>query len=62
MKQMQNVLPTCEHCGVEKFQDEQRMWFCPDCIIEELDPAFLNEHQNHPGELTQPYLLFPSSS
>jgi uncharacterized Zn finger protein (UPF0148 family) len=62
MKQMQNALPTCEHCGAEKFQDEQGVWFCPDCIVEELDLAFLDENQGNPGELTQPYLLSPSGS
>jgi hypothetical protein len=54
-----NKTKTCRKCGVEKYQDDQGVWFCPDCIIEELDPAFLDEQSGDPGELTHPYVLSP---
>ena len=54
-----NKIKTCRKCGVEKYQDEQGSWFCPDCIVTEIAPAFLDEQRNHPGELTQPYVLSP---
>jgi hypothetical protein len=41
------------------YQDDQGAWFCPDCIVEELAPAFLDEKRDHPGELKQPYTLSP---
>jgi hypothetical protein len=50
---------TCSKCGMKNCQDEQGIWFCPDCIIDELDPAFLDEQQNDPGDLIQPYLFSP---
>lgn len=50
---------TCHTCGVEKYQDDQGVWFCPDCIVAEIDPAFLDEHRGDPGDLTQPYVLAP---
>jgi hypothetical protein len=57
----EEVVETCRTCGVDKYQDVQGVWFCPDCIVTEIDPAFLDEHQNHPGDLTQPYVLPPPS-
>ena len=50
---------TCRKCGVEMYQDDQDLWFCPDCIVEEISPAFLDERLDHPGELKRPYLLSP---
>ena len=50
---------TCQSCGAEMYQDDQGLWFCPDCIVEELDPAFLEEKRDHPGELKRPYILSP---
>ncbi len=50
---------TCHKCGVEKYQDDQGVWFCPDCIVEEITPAFLDEQRGDPGELTHPYVLSP---
>jgi len=50
---------TCAKCGTEMYQDDQGQWFCPDCILEELDPAFLDEEQDNPGDLSRPYVLEP---
>lgn len=41
------------------YQDDQGLWFCPNCIIEEIDPAFLDEKCDHPGELKRSYVLSP---
>ena len=49
----------CEKCGAELYQDDQRKWFCRDCIVAELDPAFLDEQRDHPGALRRPYILSP---
>jgi hypothetical protein len=49
----------CKKCGTEMYQDDQDLWFCPNCIIEEIDPAFLDEKRDHPGELKRPYVLSP---
>ncbi|HZX13618.1 MAG TPA: hypothetical protein VFF49_04385 [Thermodesulfobacteriota bacterium] len=49
----------CKKCGCEMYQDEQGQWFCPDCILEEIDPAFLDEEQDDRGELRHPYVLEP---
>lgn len=54
-----NKMKTCRKCGAEKYQDDQGVWFCPDCIIEELDPAFLDEQRDDPGDLAHPYVLSP---
>ena len=43
------------------YQDDQGKWFCPDCILEEIDPAFLDEEKDNRGELTRPYVLEPST-
>ena len=49
----------CKKCGGEMYRDDQDKWFCPDCILEEIDPAFLNEEHDDPGELKRPYVLEP---
>ncbi len=41
------------------FRDNQKKWFCPDCILEKIDPAFLDEAGDDRGDLTRPYLLSP---
>jgi uncharacterized Zn finger protein (UPF0148 family) len=46
----------CKKCGKEMYQDDQGQWFCPDCILEEIDPAFLDEEQDDRGELERPYV------
>jgi uncharacterized Zn finger protein (UPF0148 family) len=50
---------SCKKCGTEMYQDDQGIWFCPDCIIEEIDPAFLDEKRDHPDELKRSYVLSP---
>lgn len=49
----------CKKCATEMYQDDHDQWFCPDCVLEEIDPAFLDEKLDHPGELKRPYLLSP---
>ena len=49
----------CKKCGTEMYQDDQGEWFCPDCIVEEIEHAFLDERLDHPGELKRPYILSP---
>jgi uncharacterized Zn finger protein (UPF0148 family) len=49
----------CRKCGEEKYQDDQGQWFCPDCILAEVDPAFLDEERDDRGELKRPYVLEP---
>lgn len=49
----------CRKCGEEKYQDDQGQWFCPDCILEEVDPAFLDEQRDDRGELKRTYVLEP---
>ena len=41
------------------YQDDHDKWFCPDCVLEEIDPTFLDEGQDHPGKLKRPYILEP---
>lgn len=41
------------------YQDDQGQWFCPDCILEEIDPAFLDEERDDRGELKHLYVLEP---
>ena len=50
---------TCKRCGTEQYQDDQGKWFCPDCILEEMDATFLDPHADDPGELKKPYVLRP---
>jgi hypothetical protein len=47
----------CRKCKTEMYQDDQRKSFCPDCILREIDPNFLDEKLDHPGKLRQPYIL-----
>ncbi|MFI5394042.1 MAG: CopG family antitoxin [Candidatus Binatia bacterium] len=49
----------CKKCGAEKYQDDQGKWFCPDCVLDEIDPAFLDEARDDKGELERPYVLEP---
>jgi uncharacterized Zn finger protein (UPF0148 family) len=49
----------CKKCGKEMYQDDQGQWFCPDRILEEIDPVFLDEEQDDRGELERPYVLEP---
>ena len=51
----------CRKCGEGKYQDDQGQWFCPDCILEEIDPAFLDEELDDRGELRRPYDLAPTT-
>jgi len=49
----------CRKCGTEMYQDNQGKWFCPDCVLEEIKPDFLDEKLDHPGELKRPYVMEP---
>ena len=42
-------------------QDDQSKWFCPDCILREIEPKFLDEKLDHPGKLRRPYILEPAT-
>src|SRR5262245_13541848 len=46
-------------CGINMYQDDRGEWFCPDCVIEEIEPEFLDETQIGRGELKRPYVLEP---
>ena len=43
------------------YQDDQSKWFCPDCILPQIEPDFLDEKLDHPGKLRRPYILEPAS-
>jgi len=43
------------------YQDDQSKWFCPDCILEDIEPDFLDEKLDHPGKLKRPYILEPAT-
>jgi hypothetical protein len=49
----------CKKCGIEMYQDDRGEWFCPDCVIEEIEPDFLDKTQIGRGELKRPYVLKP---
>jgi len=49
----------CKKCGIEMYRDDHGEWFCPDCVIEEIEPDFLDEKQISRGELKRPYVLEP---
>ncbi len=49
----------CPYCLTEMYQDDHDTWFCPDCILEDIDAAFLNPNTDDPGELKKPYILKP---
>lgn len=49
----------CKKCGEEMYRDDQNQWFCPDCVLDEIDPAFLDEERDDRGELGRPYVLEP---
>jgi predicted DNA binding CopG/RHH family protein len=55
MKKVKN----CSKCGSEMYRDDQNEWFCPDCVLEEINPAFLDQRLDHPGELSRAYVLEP---
>ena len=41
------------------YQDDPGKWFCPDCVVEEINPSFLDEGLEHPGAVEA--TLCPSS-
>jgi uncharacterized Zn ribbon protein len=47
----------CKHCGTEMYLDDQEKWFCPDCIVDEMDATFLAPHADDPGASKTPYVL-----
>ena len=49
----------CKRCGTEMYRDDQDKWFCPDCIVEEMDATFLDPYADDSGELKKPYVLRP---
>jgi hypothetical protein len=49
----------CRKCGIEMYQDNQDKWFCPDCVLTQIDPRFLDEKLDHAGTLKHPYVLEP---
>ena len=49
----------CPYCLTEMYQDDHDTWFCPDCILEDIDAAFLNPDTDDPGALKKPYVLKP---
>jgi predicted DNA binding CopG/RHH family protein len=53
------VKKKCGKCGAEMYRDEKGRWFCPDCVLEDLDPAFLDQSQADAGELKKPFVLQP---
>jgi len=40
--------------------DDKCRWFCPECILEELDPGFLDENRTDPGDLQRSFCAAPS--
>jgi len=52
---------SCKKCKTEMYQDDQGKWFCPDCILQEIDPNFLDEKLDHPGKLKRPFILEPAT-
>ena len=36
------------------YQDDRGEWFCPDCVLDEIEPEFLDESQIGRGELKRP--------
>ncbi len=51
----------CKKCREEMYRDDEGQWFCPDCILEEIDPVFLDEEKDDRGELRSPYVLEPTT-
>lgn len=41
------------------FRDNQKKWFCPDCVLDKIGPTFLDEAGDDRGDLARPYLLTP---
>ena len=41
------------------YQDDEGQWFYPDCVVDEIDPRFLDEMLDHRGKLKRPYVLEP---
>jgi len=52
---------SCKKCKTEMYQDDQGKWFCPDCILREIDPNFLDEKLDQPGKLKRPFILEPAT-
>ena len=36
----------CKKCAIEMYQDDHGEWFCPDCVLEEIEPEFLDENKS----------------
>jgi hypothetical protein len=53
------VKRNCSKCGTDLYRDDRDRWFCPECILDEIDPAFLDEKRTHPGDLKKPFVLHP---
>lgn len=49
----------CGKCGAEMYRDDRGLWFCPECVLEELDPGFLDENRIDSGDLKRPFALQP---
>jgi hypothetical protein len=49
----------CKKCGIEMYQNDHGEWFCPNCVLEEIEPDFLDEKQIGRGDLKRPYVLEP---
>jgi hypothetical protein len=41
----------CKKCRIEMYQDDHGDWFCPNCVLDEIDPGFLDEKEIGRGEL-----------
>jgi predicted DNA binding CopG/RHH family protein len=41
------------------YRDDQGEWFCPDCVVQRIDAAFLDEQRDDRGTLKRPYVLTP---
>ena len=52
-------LKKCKKCGIEMYPDNQGKWFCPDCVVDQVDRRFLDEKLDDRGKLKRPYILEP---
>ena len=52
----------CKKCGIEMYQDDEGQWFYPDCVVDEIDPRFLDEMLDHRGKLKRLYILRTKSA
>jgi len=53
------VKKECGKCGAEMYRDDKGHWFCPECILKELDCGFLDEDRTDPGDLKRRFVLQP---